>query len=563
MTREERSATPQPATREELENKAESPLPAEVKEEINNKEEASPADSEGIAEQKTVVLSSYPENIVEQETLRLLSYPEGTSDEATQVLLSKPSAPSRGPQSQPGIALEAPPLPPPSSFSRQNQRTPFPPVSQPGFSVDVPFVSPPSGPGARVEGRPRGPQSQPGIVLGEPPLAPFSAFSRQVEKTPFPPTSLPGFFAEETPLPVKDYASEIARKKTELLPNYRRLRTMPRRKLSLWLGGVSGVLVVIFLVVSVLAQQHGQQKLLAQATPSVISTNQSPGASTPVPSTPQVQPVTPFPKTLKAQVAALEAHDRFFYNGNIDLPEVALTFDDGPSPAYTPQVLAILKRYHVKATFFDIGRLVKAYPDLARQELKDGHIVGNHTWTHPDLPLLTTSQIKAEIKQTSDAIQQAIGVRPTFMRPPYGDISTRVLPVINSFGLTAVIWDNEAQDWALPGTSVIVTRVLNLAHNGTIILLHDGGGTRIQTVQALPIIIERLRARGYRFVTMNQIVADIHKNHAKGTPTPTPGSHGISTPAPESVWEEPEELSPWREEAGLALDYQVEAPRKS
>jgi peptidoglycan/xylan/chitin deacetylase (PgdA/CDA1 family) len=188
---------------------------------------------------------------------------------------------------------------------------------------------------------------------------------------------------------------------------------------------------------------------------------------------------------------------------------------------YTPQVLAILQKHNIKATFFDVGSMVKNYPELAREELRAGHIVGNHTLTHADLPTLTPDAIERQIQQSSDEIEQAIGVRPTFIRPPYGDVNSVALTYINSLALTIVLWSDEAQDWALPGTSVIVARILSLASNGAIILLHDGGGMRAQTVQALPTIIEQLRARGYTFVKMDELVAHMHEQKSAEAPSST------------------------------------------
>ena len=186
------------------------------------------------------------------------------------------------------------------------------------------------------------------------------------------------------------------------------------------------------------------------------------------------------------QIAALQSQNRFLYTGNRYLPEVALTFDDGPNPYYTPQILAIIRHSRVKVTFFCIGRQVARYPDLVRQEYNDGNLVGNHSWSHPNLALLSNSEIESQIKLTSDAIQQATGVRPTFFRPPYGVVNTRVLAQVNLLGLTAIIWNDEARDSATLGTSVIVSRILRLAGDGAIILLHDGGGDRSQTIAALP-----------------------------------------------------------------------------
>lgn len=280
---------------------------------------------------------------------------------------------------------------------------------------------------------------------------------------------------------------------------------------------IASITVFLFRQASLSAHASSHGCVVAYAGPS----------PTPTPAvSPTPQPLQSLPGTLQAQIPYLQEHRRFFYNGNTDLPEIALTFDDGPNPANTPQVLAVLKRYHVHATFFDLGRLVQLYPDLARQELADGNIVGNHTWSHPDLPTLSTNSIKKQIRDSSDAIEQATGVRPIFLRPPYGDLSANVLKVINSFGMTTVIWNNDSRDWSIPGTSAIISRVLASVGNGTIILLHDGGGNRQQTIAALPGIIQHLQARHYRFVTLAQLAAHAHGIDATPTPAPT------ATPTP-------------------------------
>lgn len=220
----------------------------------------------------------------------------------------------------------------------------------------------------------------------------------------------------------------------------------------------------------------------------------------------QPRPTPPLP--------ALETQPKihFLASGNTGLSEIALTFDDGPNPGYTPQVLAILQQYRVKATFFDVGYLVAAYPNLVRQEYKAGHIVGNHTWTHTNLTLLSASQILSQLNSTSNEIQATIGVRPGFFRPPYGLYNYQVLAQANYLGVTTVMWDNNPTDWTRPGADIIVNRVLRVAHNGTVILLHDGGGNRSQTVAALPIIITTLEQRGFQFVTIQQLVDDMYKN---------------------------------------------------
>jgi peptidoglycan-N-acetylglucosamine deacetylase len=196
-------------------------------------------------------------------------------------------------------------------------------------------------------------------------------------------------------------------------------------------------------------------------------------------------------------------------NGNTHLREIALTFDDGPNPYYTPQVLTILRNYGIKATFFDIGYLVADYPNVVRQEYNEGNLVANHSWSHPKMTLLSAQNIVSQLTSTSTAIQDAIGVRPTFFRPPYGAINSTVLAKARYLGLTTVLWDGTAEDWSLPGVRLIVSKTLSYARNGAILLLHDGGGNRAETVAALPIIIASLKSRGFTFVTIQQLVDDL------------------------------------------------------
>lgn len=214
-------------------------------------------------------------------------------------------------------------------------------------------------------------------------------------------------------------------------------------------------------------------------------------------------------KRLKQNITSLQTHNRFLYSGNICLPRVALTFDDGPSPDFTPQILAVLERYGVKATFFCIGRHVACYPDLVKQAYDDGHVIGNHSWSHPNLALLPGSEILSQLRRTSEAIGHVIGVQPTFFRPPYGAFRSQVLAQADLLGITTVIWNVRATDWAKPGIDVISERVIERTGNGAIILLHDGGGDRRETVAALPAIIEGLQGRGFTFVTLGQMLDDL------------------------------------------------------
>lgn len=185
--------------------------------------------------------------------------------------------------------------------------------------------------------------------------------------------------------------------------------------------------------------------------------------------------------------------------------QIALTFDDGPSPYYTPQVLDILRRYQVVATFFCIGRAITAHPDLLVEIAEAGHMVANHSWSHPAMPFLSNSEIRFELERTSRTIEESIGILPTYFRAPYGLCDRRVFAEATKLGITTVRWDVRATDWAEPGVDVISHRIVNRAHPGGVILLHDGGGDRSQTVAALPSIIETLHEQGYQFVTLDKI----------------------------------------------------------
>ncbi|GAC1455243.1 MAG: polysaccharide deacetylase family protein [Ktedonobacteraceae bacterium] len=245
----------------------------------------------------------------------------------------------------------------------------------------------------------------------------------------------------------------------------------------------------------------------------VHSTKSVRGIATPT-MTPQPtpHPITPLPLYVQQQVAVLEAHDRFFYHGNTSLPEIALTFDDGPNPPYTAQILSILQHYGVKATFFCMGKHVQQYPKLVKQEYRQGNLVENHSWSHPYMPSLSEPSLTWQLSTTSNIIEHVTGERPTLFRPPYGAFSSPVLKVANTFGLSTFIWNADPEDWSMPSTNTIISRVLNRIGYGSIVLLHDGGGDRSQTVAALPTIIEWLQGHGYTFVTLKQLVHDTHKN---------------------------------------------------
>jgi peptidoglycan/xylan/chitin deacetylase (PgdA/CDA1 family) len=180
---------------------------------------------------------------------------------------------------------------------------------------------------------------------------------------------------------------------------------------------------------------------------------------------------------------------------------VFLTFDDGPDPTWTPRMLDVLRAAGVKATFCMIGRYVRAYPDVARRVVAEGHTLCNHTDSHASLDRLSAGAIEAEIQTAGDSIQAATGVRPTLFRFPYGRTSPTANSVVARLGLRVLGWTVDPADYTRPGTDTIITRVAQAVKPGSIILFHDGGGDRSQTVAAVTALINSLRAAGYSFGT--------------------------------------------------------------
>lgn len=197
-------------------------------------------------------------------------------------------------------------------------------------------------------------------------------------------------------------------------------------------------------------------------------------------------------------------------HGNPRLPEVALTFDDGPGE-YTLQILAILQHYGARATFFSIGQNIAQLPMYLQEELAGNNVVGNHTFTHPNLTTLSCANIYRELSATQDAVHEEIGTRPTVFRPPYGEYNADVVEAANQLGLTVVTWGADAHDWVTPqpSTDLIASRILSAAGNGAIFLLHEAGGDRANTVAALPTIITGLQTRGLTLVTIPQMLANL------------------------------------------------------
>jgi peptidoglycan-N-acetylglucosamine deacetylase len=198
------------------------------------------------------------------------------------------------------------------------------------------------------------------------------------------------------------------------------------------------------------------------------------------------------------------------FHGPSNVHDIALTFDDGPwwEPP-TSDFVNLLARLHAPATFFEIGEHISQYDpsgQVERDMLADGDMIGDHTWSHPDLVGLSAAEQHDEIAQAADAIRKATGFEPCLFRAPDGAVDDSVLAEARSLGMTTIQWDVDPRDWALPGESEIIANVVANAHNGGIVEEHFGGGPRYETLDALPTEIADLRKQGYQLVTLTQML---------------------------------------------------------
>ncbi|MDX3575172.1 polysaccharide deacetylase family protein, partial [Streptomyces sp. ID05-47C] len=176
---------------------------------------------------------------------------------------------------------------------------------------------------------------------------------------------------------------------------------------------------------------------------------------------------------------------------------MVLTFDDGPDPRYTPGILDTLAEYDVRAMFFVCGEMAAGQPGLLARMADEGHTVGNHTWSHPLLTKLTRRQIRSEMTRTSEVIENAYGERPRWFRAPYGAWNRAAFQLGSELGMEPLAWTVDTLDWTSPGTGTIVDRVGNGAAPGVVVLSHDAGGDRSQSVRALRRYLPRLLDSGY------------------------------------------------------------------
>ena len=251
---------------------------------------------------------------------------------------------------------------------------------------------------------------------------------------------------------------------------------------------------------------------------------------------------TPAKRAAAREIRATPEEPSITFNSvHVDGPYIALTFDDGPSATLTPKLLDLLAAHHIKATFFVIGENVAEHPEIVSRAAREGHEIGNHSWSHPNLGKMSDESVRRQLQQTDDAIKSATGKRPTLMRPPYGSITAREKRWIHDeFGYDIILWDVDPYDWKRPGPAVVRARILKETRPGSIVLSHD---IHPGTIEAMPSTFDELEAKGLKFVTVSELIrmATSRPSHpspqssgnvppsAIGSPSPTPSP--ASSPA--------------------------------
>ncbi len=262
----------------------------------------------------------------------------------------------------------------------------------------------------------------------------------------------------------------------------------------------------------------------------------------PAPATPAPAALTASAKTGSPEAstpAPASAAKITFSQCHVDGPYLAMTFDDGPHVTNTPRLLDMLKQRKIKATFFVVGQCAAEYPDIMKRIVAEGHEVANHSWSHPQLSAMSDEKVRAELQKTHDAIVQATGVTPKLMRPPYGAFTARQRAWANGvWGYKCILWDVDPLDWKFHNAEHVKSEILKGAVAGSIILSHDIHKT---TIDAMPETLDGLLAKGFKFLTVSELVAMDHPIPPK--PKATPAAKGgkvesdkvpPATPAPQA-----------------------------
>lgn len=283
-----------------------------------------------------------------------------------------------------------------------------------------------------------------------------------------------------------------------------------------WLGLLLGLVLLT-----------GVAALIAHASGGGSDDTATPTTTAPAP----VDPAVARANARRRAMAQIALWRQPIYRGADTSSLVALSFDDGPAPA-TMKTLAQLNRLKLHATFFVIGRQIAGNEHELRAIVKHGNEIAVHTWDHPDLTTLTNAQIRKELLDTRDGIRKGVGVDPALYRPPYGAVNDRVVRAVASTRMVPVLWDVDGDDWVADiSAAEISRRVLAGVRPGSIILLHDGGGPRNQTVKAIPLILKGLKARGLKPVMVSELLEqDPPARDDAPAQTVDPGADQVTTP---------------------------------
>ena len=252
-------------------------------------------------------------------------------------------------------------------------------------------------------------------------------------------------------------------------------------------------------------------------------------------------PETPLQTPEKSGHKAPAEQNITFNSVHADGPCIAMTFDDGPSATLTPKLLDLLATRHIKVTFFVIGENVAEHPEIVARAAREGHEIGNHSWSHPNFGKMSDDNVRSQLRRTDDAIRSATGNRPNLMRPPYGSITAREKHWIHDeFGYRIILWDVDPYDWKRPGPAVVRNRILKETQPGSIVLSHD---IHPGTIEAMPSTLDALEAKGFKFVTVSELIrmATPQASHpspqpgrnapTKATPSPSPAASPVSSPS--------------------------------
>jgi len=254
----------------------------------------------------------------------------------------------------------------------------------------------------------------------------------------------------------------------------------------------------IFLAACHTARTQGESQVVV-VPPDELS--RDPAAATAVPAVPSPTVSAADGLSQPAPIARQHAYN----SCHVDGPYIAMTFDDGPSALLTPKLLDLLKQRGIKATFFLVGQCAAEYPDIVKRMADEGHEIANHSWSHPALNKLGAGSLRQQLDTTNAAIEQATGKRPTLMRPPYGATSPRLNQVFDEqYGMKVILWSVDPLDWKNRNAATVYNRIVQNVHPGAIILAHD---IHASTVAAMPDVFDTLLAKGYKFVTVSELLA--------------------------------------------------------